>query len=84
MADGDNVSPIGGGNNGGGGGGKGPKTAESILAEIKGEAVGKAAKAFKDKAAGLLANRDKIKASLDAADKELQEAIEEYNASIGR
>lgn len=82
MAD-DNVSSIGGGNNNGGGGGpKGPKRAEAILAEIKGEAAGKAAKAFKEKIAGMLANYEKLQASADAAKKDIDEAIADYNDSL--
>lgn len=83
MADDTTVTPFGGGNNNGGGGNKGgPKTAASILAEIKGEAKGVAAKAFKEKLKGMVANRDKIAMTLAAAEKEIADAVSEYDATV--
>jgi len=79
MSD-DNVTDLPNGNKPKGGK---PKTAEQILAEIKGEQTSKKAGTFKNKITAKLEAREKLAASLRLADEEIAKDVAEYNAEVG-
>lgn len=62
--------------------GKGVKTAAQIMAEIKQQANNAKASEFKNKAAEKMKEIEKLRSSLSLAEKELENMVNEYHASI--